>query len=88
MRDVSPVSPGYVASVVCACEVSRRRGKCPLDTRRAQETLATQAQAHVADLCSLLERALHDLRQGWPEAAYDAIGRARGLLTPEDTHRD
>lgn len=33
-----------------------------------------------ADLRSLIERALHDLRQGWPEAAYDALGQALRLL--------
>lgn len=28
------------------------------------------------ELTGLLERAMYDIRQGWPEAAHDAIGRA------------
>lgn len=28
----------------------------------------------------LLERAAHDIRQGWPEAALDCLGRAIRLL--------
>jgi len=42
---MSLVSPGYVASVVCARHVSRRRGQSLLDTPRAQETLATEGKA-------------------------------------------
>jgi len=34
---------------------------------------------------NLLERAMHDLEQGWPEAAYDAIGQAWRLL---DEHKE
>lgn len=34
----------------------------------------------MSDLSDLLERAMHDLQQGWPEAAYDCIGRAWRLL--------
>jgi hypothetical protein len=30
----------------------------------------------MSGLTDLLERAMHDLRHGWPEAAYDALGRA------------
>jgi hypothetical protein len=41
---------------------------------------APSAGAARAELRSLLERAAYDLRQGWPEAAYDCIGRALRLL--------
>ena len=35
----------------------------------------------------LIERARYDLRHGWPEAALDALGRARRLLeTREAAH--
>lgn len=27
-----------------------------------------------------VDRAIYDLEQGWPEAALDALGRARGIL--------
>lgn len=39
-------------------------------------------QAGTSDLGvrGLLERAEADLRQGWPEAAHDALERARALL--------
>ncbi|HEX5461067.1 MAG TPA: hypothetical protein VFX20_13970 [Steroidobacteraceae bacterium] len=33
-----------------------------------------------AELHDLITRALNDLEQGWPEAAYDALGRALRLL--------
>jgi len=33
------------------------------------------------ELLGLLERAEADLRNGWPEAAQDALGRARKLLS-------
>ena len=33
----------------------------------------------------LLERAAHDLRNDWPEAAHDALERARKLLGGEST---
>lgn len=32
------------------------------------------------ELIELLDRAESDLRQGWPEAAHDALGRARAML--------
>lgn len=32
------------------------------------------------DALALIERAEADLRNGWPEAAQDALGRARALL--------
>jgi hypothetical protein len=41
---------------------------------------APSAGAARAELRDLLERAAYDLRHGWPEAAYDAIGRALRLL--------
>jgi len=34
----------------------------------------------VTELRDLLTRAIYDLEQGWPEAAYDALGRALRLL--------
>ena len=35
---------------------------------------------HAAKVLALIERAEADLRNGWPEAAGDALGRARALL--------
>ena len=35
------------------------------------------------DLAALLERARADILAGWPEAAYDCIGRALRLLDPD-----
>jgi hypothetical protein len=35
----------------------------------------------------LLERAIYDLRQGWPEAALDNLGRALALLAPAAKER-
>lgn len=37
------------------------------------ETVAAAALVQV-------DRAIYDLEQGWPEAALDALGRARGIL--------
>lgn len=37
------------------------------------------------EVLALLERAAHDLRQGWPEAAADCLGRARRLLAGQFT---
>ena len=36
---------------------------------------------------ALLERAIYDLRQGWPEAALDNLGRALALLAPAAKER-
>ena len=36
---------------------------------------------------ALLERARLDLERGWPEAAYDALGRALALLAPAAKER-
>ena len=35
----------------------------------------------------LLERAVYDLRNGWPEAALDNLGRALALLAPAAKER-
>ncbi len=35
----------------------------------------------------LLERAVYDLRNGWPEAALDNLGRALALLAPQQKER-
>ena len=37
----------------------------------------------IAETLELLDRAIYDLEHGWPEAATDAIGRARRLI---ETH--
>ena len=49
---------------------------------------AHHAPDRVAEIRTLLERALYDLHQGWQEAAIDALGRALRLLTPENTRHD
>jgi len=36
-----------------------------------------------AYLRTQIDRALYDLEQGWPEAAYDVLVRARDLLVQE-----
>ena len=38
-------------------------------------------------LRALLERAIYDVRKGWPEAALDNLGRALALLTPAGKER-
>ena len=38
-------------------------------------------------LRGLLERAVYDLRNGWPEAALDNLGRALALLAPAAKER-
>lgn len=40
----------------------------------------------LAELRDLLNRAMADLRVGWPEAAYDAIGRALRLAEQMSEH--
>jgi hypothetical protein len=38
----------------------------------------------MSELRGLIERAIYDLEHGWPDAAYDAIGRAWRLLGEQD----
>ncbi len=38
-------------------------------------------------LRALLERAIYDLRKGWPEAALDNVARALALLAPAAKER-
>ncbi len=39
---------------------------------------------NVHGVVDLVERAEADLRAGWPEAALDALGRARRLISPNE----
>ncbi len=38
----------------------------------------------MTEIRGLIERAIYDLEQGWPDAAYDCIGRAWRLLGEQD----
>lgn len=53
------------------------------------EIEALQAGASDPEVSGLLDRAHFDLRQGWHEAAHDALWRARKLLQTriEGDHR-
>lgn len=48
---------------------------CWLSSRRVHTS-----SRDLVELRDLIERASYDLEQGWPEAAYDCIGRALRLL--------
>lgn len=45
--------------------------------------LAIGSDLGLAQVLDLLDRAVYDLEQGWPEAALDALGRARRVMAQE-----